>query len=43
MALEKSVKDSRDFTTAELRFNQAKIKNILTKMQSETGCPNCQG
>ena len=33
MALEKSVKDSRDFVTAKLRYNQGEIKNILTKMQ----------
>ena len=32
VALEKSIKDS---LTAELRYNQAKIKNALTKMQSK--------
>ena len=32
VALEKSIKDSRDSLTAELRSNQAKIKNILIEM-----------
>ena len=32
--LEKSIKDSRDFMTAEFRSNQAKIKNQLNEMQS---------
>ena len=32
VALEKSIKDSRDFVTAELRPNQAKIKNRLNEM-----------
>ena len=35
VALEKSIKDSRDSLTAELRSNQAKIKNTLTEMQSK--------
>ena len=33
VVLEKSLKDSRDPFTAELRSNQAKIKNTLTEMQ----------
>ena len=33
MTLEKSIKDSRDFMTAE--FNQVKIKNQLNVMQSK--------
>ena len=33
VALEKSIKDSRDSLTAELRSNQAEIKNTLTDMQ----------
>ena len=35
VALEKNVKDSRDFITAELRSNQAKIKNTLNETQSK--------
>ena len=35
MALEKSIKDSRHFMTAEFRSNQAKIKNQLNEMQSK--------
>ena len=35
MALEKNIKDSRDFMTAELRSNQAEIKNQLNEMQSK--------
>ena len=35
VALEKNIKDSRDSLTAELRSNQAKIKNTLTEMQSK--------
>ena len=35
MALEKSIKDSRDFMTAEFRSNQAEIKNQLNEMQSK--------
>ena len=35
VTLEKSVKDSRDFVTAELRSNQAKIKNRLNDIQSK--------
>ena len=31
VALEKSIKDSRDFMTAEFRSNQAKIKNQLMR------------
>ena len=34
-ALEKSIKDSRDFMTAEFRANQAEIKNQLNEMQSK--------
>ena len=33
VALEKSIKDSRDFMTAEFRSNQAEIKNQLNEMQ----------
>ena len=35
MALEKSIKDSRDFMTAEFRSNQAENKNQLNEMQSK--------
>ena len=35
VALEKSMKDSRDFMPAEFRSNQAKIKNQLNEMQSK--------
>uniref|UniRef100_A0A8I3PBI3 L1 transposable element RRM domain-containing protein n=1 Tax=Canis lupus familiaris TaxID=9615 RepID=A0A8I3PBI3_CANLF len=35
VALEKSIKDSRDFMTAEFRSNQAEIKNQLNDMQSK--------
>ena len=35
VALEKSIKDSRDFRTAEFRSNQAEIKNQLNAMQSK--------
>ena len=35
MALEKSIKDSRDVMTAEFRFNQTKIENQLNEMQSK--------
>ena len=35
VALEKSIKDSRDFVTAEWRPNQVKIKNQLNNMQSQ--------
>ena len=35
VALEKSIKDSRDFMTAEFRSHQAEIKNQLNKMQSK--------
>lgn len=35
VALEKSGKDSRDFVIAELRSNQAKIKNRLKEVQSK--------
>ena len=34
LALEESIKDSRDFMTAEFRSNQAEIKNQLNEMQS---------
>ena len=33
VALEKSIKDSRDFMTAGFRSNQAEIKNQLNEMQ----------
>ena len=33
--LEKTLKDSRHFMTAEFRSNQAKIKNQLNEMQSK--------
>ena len=35
MALEKSIKDSKDFRAAEFRSNPAKIKNQLNEMQSK--------
>ena len=35
VALGKSIKDSRDFMTAEFRSNQAEIKNQLNDMQSK--------
>ena len=35
VVLGKSIKDSRDSLTAEMRSNQTKIKNTLTEMQSE--------
>ena len=35
VALEKSIKDSRDFMTGEFRSNQAEIKNQLNEMQSK--------
>ena len=35
VALEKSIKDSRDFMTSEFRSNQAEIKNQLNDMQSK--------
>ena len=35
VALEKSIKDSRDFITAEFTPNQVKIKNQLNEMQSK--------
>ena len=35
VALEKSIKDSRDFMTAEFRANRAEIKNQLNEMQSK--------
>ena len=35
VALEKSIKDSRDFMTAKFRSNQAEIKNQLNEMQSK--------
>ena len=37
VALEKSIKDSRGFTTAESRSNQTKIKDQLNEMQSKLG------
>ena len=35
VALEKSIKDSRDFMTVGFRSNQAEIKNQLNEMQSK--------
>ena len=35
VALEKSIKDSRDFMTAEFRSNQTEIKNQLNEMQTK--------
>ena len=35
VALEKSIKESRDFMTAEFRSNQPNIKNQLNEMQSK--------
>ena len=35
VALEKSIKDSRDFMTVEFRSNHAEIKNQLNEMQSK--------
>ena len=35
VVLEKSIKDSRDFMTAEFISNQAEIKNQLNEMQSK--------
>ena len=35
LALEKSIKNSRDFMTAEFRSNQAEIKNQLNEIQSK--------
>ena len=35
VALEKSIKDSRNFMRAEFRNNQAEIKNQLNYMQSK--------
>ena len=35
VSLKKSIKDSSDSLTAELRSNQAKIKNTLMEMQSK--------
>ena len=35
VALEKSIKDSRDFMNAEFRYDQAEIKNQLNEMQSK--------
>ena len=35
VALEKSIKESRDFMTAEFRSNLAEIKNQLNEMQSK--------
>ena len=37
VALEKSLKDSRDFMTAEFISNQTKIKNKLNETQSKLG------
>ena len=35
VALEKSIKESRDFMTAEFRSNQAETKNQSNEMQSK--------
>ena len=35
VALEKSIKDSRDFMTAEFKSNQAESKNQMNEMQSK--------
>ena len=35
VALEKSIKESRDLMTAEFRSNQVEIKNQLNEMQSK--------
>ena len=35
VALEKNIKESRDFMTAELRSNQAEIKNQFNEVQSK--------
>ena len=35
VALEKSIKDSRDFMTAIFRYNQAESKNQLNEVQSK--------
>ena len=35
VALQKSIKDSRDFMTVEFRSNQTEIKNQLNEMQSK--------
>ena len=35
VALEKNIKDSRDFMTVEFRSNQAEIKNQLNEIQSK--------
>ena len=35
VALDKSIKESRDFMTAEFRSNQDEIKNQLNEMQSK--------
>ena len=35
VALDKSIKDSRDFMTAEFRSNQVEIKNQFKEMQSK--------
>ena len=35
VALEKSIKDSRDFKTAEFRSNQAEVNYKLNEMQSK--------
>ena len=35
VALEKSIKDTRDFMTAEFRSNKEDIKNQLNDMQSK--------
>ena len=39
MAIEKSIKESRDFMTAEFRSNQAKINNKINEIQSKLEVP----
>ena len=43
VALEKSIKDSRDFMTAKFRSNQAEIKNHLNHLKIQTRGPTDQG
>ena len=43
VALEKSIKDSRDFMNAEFRSDQAEIKNQLNEMQSKLGVLTTRG
>ena len=43
VTLEKSIKDSRDFMTAEFKSNQAEIKKQLNGDAIQTGGPNDEG